>query len=154
MRFIILYVLFLLVNPFIYAQSAVHADTGKSRFKIPVAYNYSAKNPYFPFILSLTSLEYDVTVNLADKKIIEIYQPIFKRNNLLFSPESWEEIIMGLWDDDSLMHHQITTSAEGSILRIGTGGKEYQQTFINYVMPLFNDTIKLEAFLKRNTQEE
>ena len=104
----------------------------------------------FPFIISLTSIEYDVTVNLKDQKVIDKYSPLFKRLNIPFTADAWEEIVTGLMQNsDSLMEHEITTSAQDGVLRIGTGGNQYQKAFIDYMLPIFSDLNHLEAILKK-----
>jgi hypothetical protein len=128
-----------------------HCSYAQDSVAHPVkAKTYTAANPTFPFILSLTSIEYDVTINLNDPKVVEKYSGLFKQLNIPFTADAWEDVISGLMQNsDSLMEHEITTSAENGVLRIGTGGTEYQKAFISYMLPLFSDTRHLEAVLKK-----
>jgi hypothetical protein len=127
-----------------------YAQDSMKKPKVVTAYNYkqNTHNPNFPFIVSLTTVEYDITINLADPKVIDKYSGLFKRNDIPFTSESWEEVVTGLYDNDSVMHHQVITSAQKDVLRIGTGGAEYQQAFLNYMLPIFTDLQKLELLLK------
>jgi hypothetical protein len=131
-----------------YAQDSVKA------VKPAKAYNYKplGNNPNFPFIVSLPTIEYDITINLADPKITDKYSTLFKNSNVPFTPESWEALISDLYNDDSEMHHQIITSAQRDVLRIGTGGEEYQKTFLKYMLPIFSDMERLEVFLKKDDE--
>ena len=94
-------------------------------------------------------MEYDVTVNLNDEEVKSIYESVFKRNHVDYTPEAWEHVITELLENkDAGMAQQIITSAQNGVLRIGTGGIQYQKEFMDYVYPIFADTKKLEDFLK------
>ncbi len=143
--------LFLTAIVFICCFSARAQDSVK-KIKTVKAYNYKEQlnNPDFPFIVGLTTVEYDITINLADPKVIDKYADLFKKNDLPFTAESWEEVISDLYNNDSEMHHQIITSAQKDVLRIGTGGEEYQKAFLKYMLPKFSDIRSLELFFKKD----
>jgi len=142
---------FLLCSLFILNSCINVLAQDSQRVQIGKAYNYKANavNPNFPFIVGLTTVEYDITINLNDQKIIDTYNELFKQNKLPFTAESWEELVTGLYNNDSEMHHQVITSAQKNVLRIGTGGKEYQEAFLHYMLPIFSDTKQLDGFLKK-----
>ena len=118
------------------------------------AYNYKGgeTNKSFPFIVAMTSVEYDITINLDDPRVITKYKKIFEKHEMQFTAESWEELINNLYNNDSEMHHQIITSPQGNVLRIGTGGDDYQKAFLKYMMPLIGNTQKLDSFLKSDDE--
>ena len=141
-------ILFLSFFVFIFVSSATAQDTVK-KYTPPASYKPNAINTNFPFIVGTNAVEYDITVNLNDQKIIDKYSTVFKISKVPFTSESWEELISGLFDEDSEMHHQIITSPQPGVLRIGTGGLEYQKAFLKYMLPIINDMDKLDAFLKK-----
>jgi hypothetical protein len=129
-------------------------DSAEAKPKQGKAYNYKGaeSNKYFPFIVVMTSVEYDITINLDDPKVVAKYKRIFDKHEMPFTPDGWEELISGLYNNDSEMHHQIITSAQNNVLRIGTGGEEYQKAFLKYMMPLISNTQKLDSFLKNEDE--
>jgi|GEM_PF-4245661 len=153
MKSVISLLLFLAITLQIYAQDE-GADTAKSKPQQGKAYNYKGgeNNKNFPFIVAMTSVEYDVTINLDDPRVITKYKKVFEKHNLQFTAESWEDVINNLYNNDSEMHHQIITSPQGNVLRIGTGGDEYQKAFLKYMMPLIANTQKLDSFLKSDDE--
>lgn len=103
-------------------------------------------NP-FPFVTDKIDANYDLYLDLTDTLVIRRYGPIFKRNKLSFTGDTWDEIILQMMGDKNpdLAKTMVTMPAEDGLF-IG-GGKRNSETILKELLPILNNPSKLEEFL-------
>ncbi|PZF71376.1 hypothetical protein [Taibaiella soli] len=105
-----------------------------------------ANNP-FPFITDKIDAKYDLYLDLTDTLVIHKYGPIFKRNKLAFTGDTWDEIIVQMMNnqDPNLAKSMVTMPADDGLF-IG-GGKRNSENILKQLLPILNNPSKLEDFL-------
>lgn len=103
-------------------------------------------NP-FPFVTDKIDAKFDLYLDLTDTMVIHRYGPIFKRNKLAFTGDTWDEIIVQMMNnqDPNLAKTMVTMPADDGLF-IG-GGKRNSETILRQLLPILNNPSKLEDFL-------
>jgi hypothetical protein len=103
----------------------------------------------FPFIIDDADPEYDLSVNLADQSVNGKFMPLFKKNNIAYTADILEEVIIQMLEKgDPLLAQNITYLTDEKILYINTGNKLYQQAVLNILRPVMYDNGRFDDFLK------
>jgi hypothetical protein len=136
------YLLLLLLAPAVsFAQNAPDTATAKT----PVR----KTEKLFPFIIDDGDPEYDLSVNLADQGVNGKFTPLFKKNNVPYTSDALEEVVIQLLEKaDPMLAQNITYLTDEKILYINTGNKLYQQAVLNILRPVMYDNQKFDDFLK------
>lgn len=103
----------------------------------------------FPFIIDDADPEYDLSVNLADQSVNGKFMPLFKKNNIPYTADILEEVVIQMLEKgDPLLAQNITYLTDEKILYINTGNKLYQQAVLNILRPVMYDNGRFDDFLK------
>lgn len=146
MKKIILFII-LLLPVTVWAQS--RPDTAAA--KTPVRKTVKQ----FPFVIDDGDPEYDLSVNLADQSVHAKLAPVFQRNNMPFTADALQEVMIQLLEKENpQLAQNITYLTDEKLLYINTGNKLYQETLLNIVRPVMYESGKLDAFLKSMNRDD
>jgi len=138
----ILFCILLLLTPVLsFAQKP--ADTAAA--KAPV----HKTEKQFPFIIDDGDPEYDLSINMADQSVNGKFTPVFKKNNVPYTPDALEEVIIQMLEkSDPMLAQNITYLTDEKILYLNTGNKLYQQAVLNILRPVMYDNVRFDDFMK------
>jgi len=122
--------------------------------RISKDYDSSKVESFFPFILYKDG-SYMVSVETDEMKVYNTYAPIFQKYNYDGSGYNWAaliKLILRNENPDLEMHLQF--DPEGGGFYSFADSEKSQRLFANFISKIFNDTLKIDNYLKKSDNKK